>query len=85
MFTTGDPLLPPMMSAVATKLNGVSRFSLAFFSTHRGGSSNGYLFPCSALRPYSPASVVYGGTGLPASVYPLTVPNASRRVNVASG
>ena len=28
-LTTGLPELPPMMSAVETKLNGVSRFSLS--------------------------------------------------------
>ena len=42
-LTTGLPELPPMMSAVETKLNGVSSFrrpsSLA--STQLGGSSNG--------------------------------------------
>ncbi len=43
LLMTGLPELPPMMSAVQTKLNGVFRSSLSFRSTHRGGRSNGDL------------------------------------------
>lgn len=49
-FTTGEPLLPPMMSAVHTKLNGVFRSIFSLRSTHRFGSSKGPLLCCSLLR-----------------------------------
>ena len=50
LLTTGLPELPPMMSAVHTKLNGVLKSILSFRSTHRGGRSNGDLSWCSRLR-----------------------------------
>ena len=43
LFTTGLPLLPPMMSASETKLNGVFRFSFALRSSQRFGRSKGGL------------------------------------------
>ena len=49
-FTTGLPELPPMMSAVLTKLNGVPRSSAPFFFAHDGGRSKGGLSFISALR-----------------------------------
>ena len=42
-LTTGEPELPPMMSFVVTKLNGVSRSSRPFASSQRCGSANGSL------------------------------------------
>jgi hypothetical protein len=50
LLITGEPELPPMMSFVETKLNGVFIDKTDFFSTQRFGSSNGNLFPCSAER-----------------------------------
>ena len=47
-FRTGLPLLPPMVSAVETKLNGVARSSLSLPSSHRFGRSNGSLPPSAA-------------------------------------
>ena len=40
---TGLPELPPMVSAVETKLNGVARSSLSLPSSQRSGRSNGSL------------------------------------------
>src|SRR5829696_8627031 len=85
LFTTGLPELPPMMSAVQTKLNGVVGSSRLFRSSHRGGRSNGGRLACSLDRSYRPSKLVNGATALPFSEYPLTVPNDRRRVNVASG
>jgi len=50
LFTTGLPLLPPMMSASETKSNFVARFRFAFLSIQRCGRSNGGLLSCSAER-----------------------------------
>jgi hypothetical protein len=49
-LTTGLPLLPPMMSAVFTKLNGVCRLIADFLSNQRFARSKGSLFLCSVLR-----------------------------------
>ena len=47
---TGEPELPPMMSHVDTKLNGVFRFTMSFAAAQRFGSSNGYWFLRSSER-----------------------------------
>jgi hypothetical protein len=49
-LTDGLPELPPMMSAVLTKLNSVARLSADFFFSQRAGSSKSPLLPCFALR-----------------------------------
>jgi len=41
LLMTGLPELPPMMSAVQTKLKGVLRSSVFLRSTQRGGRSKG--------------------------------------------
>src|SRR5262249_49723364 len=85
LLMTGLPELPPMMSAVQTKLSGVLRSRLLLCFSHRGGRSNGGLFPCSFDHEYIPSKLVNGGTGLPFSMYPFRVTSDRRRVSVASG
>ena len=65
---TGLPELPPMMSAVLTKLKGVERLSCDLRSFHIFGSSNGSLLLCAAACSYVPPSVVAHGIFSPPSV-----------------
>src|ERR1700757_3839931 len=60
-LTTGLPELPPMMSAVHTKLNGVEPLIAAFFPSHDFGRLNGGSFLCSAECSYVPDIVVNHG------------------------
>src|SRR6266545_4097676 len=63
-FTTGLPELPPMMSGVETKLNGVlSSLSTAFFASHDFGRSKGGWLLCSAEWAKAPPTVVAQGEG----------------------
>ena len=50
LFTTGLPLLPPMMSASETKSNFVARLRFDFLSSQRFGRSNGGRLSCSVAR-----------------------------------
>src|SRR4029450_4771496 len=80
---TGDPELPPMMSLVVTKSNGVVRVRRSFAFSHEAGRSNG---GSPVARVKAPPSSVNGGTWDPSSwVQPRTEPYDSRAVNVASG
>ena len=74
LLITGDPELPPIISFVVTKLNGVAKSSLVRPSTYRLGSSNGPLLPKLAERSYSPNKVVIGGAIVPFMAYPFTLP-----------
>jgi len=84
-FTTGLPELPPMMSWVATKLNGTLPSIARRLSTHRFGRSNGGRYSMLAARSYRPDTTVNGGTDFPFSSYPFTTPYDNRSVKVASG
>src|SRR5258708_39042378 len=81
----GEPELPPMMSSVETKLNGVFRATADSFSIHRGGRLYGNSDLNCVARSYRPPSVVNGATFLPFSIYPLTAPYERRKVTGASG
>src|SRR4051812_4010941 len=85
LLTTGLPLLPPMISAVHTKLNGVSRSKGLGGCSQLWGNANGGFAPCKSECLNAPPMVVHGGIGLPSCLYPFTWPNARRSVNVASG
>src|SRR5207249_1172624 len=56
--STGLPELPPMVSEVATKLNGVLRFNFPLAASQRLGMSKGGLLPISSARLKAPAKVV---------------------------
>ena len=80
---SGEPELPPMMSLVVTRSNGVVgvRRSLAF--SQDGGRSKG---ASPVARSKAPANSVKGAILRPSSVVqPRTEPYESRAVNVASG
>src|SRR6266404_9739301 len=85
LLIVGEPELPPMMSSVETKLNGVFRSTADFFSSQRGGKLYGNSDLNCVERSYRPPSVVKGETFLPFSIYPLTAPYDRRKVKVASG
>src|SRR5256885_8649005 len=85
LLIVGEPELPPMMSLVETKLNGVFRFTEFFRSHQRCGRLYGNSCLCCSERAYRPPSVVNGGTFFPSSTYPSTAPYESRSVKVASG
>ena len=73
--TIGEPELPPMMSFVVTKLNGVAWLSRARAPSHDFGSSNDGSPARDSARVNVPPSVVNAGTAVPSSVvHPLTVP-----------
>ena len=66
-LTTGLPELPPMMSAVETKLSGVSRFEAAAFvglDPARRQLRRGAVLPCALACSKAPPMVVYGGIEL---------------------
>ena len=65
LLTTGLPLLPPMMSAVQTKLNGVSWFSGFGGLSQVLGNWNGGLEPWLSACRKAPPIVVHGGIALP--------------------
>src|SRR5437867_7945862 len=84
LLIVGEPELPPMMSSVETKLNGVLKLIAGFFSIQRGGRLYGNRYLKFAARSYRPPSVVNGVTRLPFSMQPFTAPYESRSVAVAS-
>src|SRR5437870_11867360 len=61
LFTTGLPLLPPMMSASDTKLNWAKRLRLDALSIQRRGRENDGLFSGAAERCHSPAKFSIAG------------------------
>jgi hypothetical protein len=67
LLIAGEPELPPIMSLVETKLNGVFKPTTDFLSTHRGGRLYGNSALCSVDRAKSPPSVVNGVIFVPFS------------------
>src|SRR5690349_18192194 len=64
---TGLPELPPMMSHVDTKLNGVLESIACLCLCHVGGKAQGALLWCCSACWNAPPKVVHGSIHLPLS------------------